>query len=79
MVVCDDELDRHRSMVRSMVVLSCMLTSISKEEAEKSNRGGFVGDHGINHAVSEDINAMFTGAKLATHGPDTHGPEELRM
>jgi len=41
MVVCDDELEKHRSMVDADAALAS--------------------DHGINHAVSDDINTMFTG------------------
>lgn len=42
MVVCDDELERHRSMTDAQAAAQ-------------------LGDHGINHAVSEDIDTMFTG------------------
>merc|ERR1740130_2249641 len=43
MVVCDDELERHRSMV------------------DADHAAAVAGDHGINHAVSDDIDTMFTG------------------
>jgi hypothetical protein len=47
MVVCDDELERHRSMM------------------DADHAAALAGDHGINHAVSDDINTMFTGKNSA--------------